>query len=229
MKSFEISLVFSCVVIILFMGCAQSLVYSPSMNLSPKPLKMGQTHILAGVGQFPETRPQYSKQKTAEGGEATFRFAWSDHLSVQVKGWKDLSDNFDFSRYGTSFSLIWILNDSSKVRLALIPTGAIVFTDNACEGGGGGLLLGLWYNKFNHVDFYSVFGPAVGAKSLSSDTKQWGWGVFLNVRTAVTIGKHLTRNLELAGVKQKNEYENTDDYFLCPSLNIGYIIERSRK
>ncbi len=229
MKIRKIRFVISCIVLILLTGCASSLVYSPSMNLSPKPLKKGQSQALAGVGYFPETRPKYTEHKTAEGGEATFRFALCDHFAMQFKGWKDLSDNLDVSRYGASFSFIGMLNDSSKVRFGLIPTGAFLFSGSDCDAGGGGLFMGIWYNYFKHVDFYSVVGPAAGAKNLNAEDKQWGWGLFLNVGTAVTVGEHLTFNLELAGIKQKNEYEHVRDYFLCPSINIGYIMERSKK
>lgn len=56
-------------------GCVPSLVYSPSINLPPQPLKKDKSQLLGGAGLFPETRPDRVEQKLSAGGELTYRYA----------------------------------------------------------------------------------------------------------------------------------------------------------
>lgn len=213
----------------LFIGCTESLVYSPSMNLPPRPLSGGQSQFLMGGAYFPETRPFRSPEKTAYGWEATFRFALCKHFSMQAKGWKDLSGNFDGERYGISGAVIAMLNDSSNFRYGVMPTGAFLFGGGDMEGGGGGLPICFWFTKYHPFDFYTTITPAFGIKDVSAETKQWGWGILLNAGTAVIIKDCLTINLEFSGIRQVNEYEDRNDYFICPSLNIGYLFRGESK
>ncbi|MDD4858440.1 MAG: hypothetical protein PHD74_10120, partial [Candidatus Krumholzibacteria bacterium] len=88
-------------------GCTQSMIYSPSVNLPPEPLKEGQVQMFAGVVEMPEVRPQRAPEKTARGIECTARVGAADWLSLQAKAWKDISDNFpSVERYGVSVSTI---------------------------------------------------------------------------------------------------------------------------
>lgn len=204
-------------------GCTESLIYSPSMNLPPRPLKGGQSQFLAGAGYFPETRPFKSPEKTAYGGEATFRFALCEHFSIQAKGWKDFSDNFAAERIGLSGSVIAMLNDSSNFRYGIMPTGALLFGGGELDGGGGGIPICFWFTRYHPIDIYATITPAFGIKDIAAEKKQWGWGVLLNAGTAIIFNDCLTLNLEFSGIKQVNEYEGRKDYFICPSLNIGYF------
>jgi len=56
-------------IIISTAGCPPSLVYSPSANLPPRPLKKGKVQFLGWIGMFPEARPHDVDSKTAIGGD----------------------------------------------------------------------------------------------------------------------------------------------------------------
>jgi hypothetical protein len=99
-----------------FFSCVPSLVYSPSINLPPKPLEKDETQILGGVGYFPETRPDMVTNKMAFGGEATIRYAFSNSYSMQIEGWYDFSNNIEDGRWGLSLAGIIVFNDSSYYR-----------------------------------------------------------------------------------------------------------------
>ena len=204
-------------------GCPPSLVYSPSANLPPRPLKKGQVQILSGIGMFPEARPHEVDNKTAIGGEATFRFALSDYITLQAKGWLDFSDNVDFSRYGFSISSIIMFNDDkSSYRIGIMPTGAFLF-GSGLEGGGGVLPICLWFPEYKSTNFYISLGPGFGLRNMSADSNQWGWGILLNTGISILISNHLTLNFEVSGIVQKNEYENVSDFILSPSFNLGLL------
>lgn len=215
--------VFMLIVSVNFLGCTGSLIYSPSANLSPQPLKKEQSQVLIGIAEFPETRPHLSVEKTAYGGELTYRYAICDHFTLQVKGWKDLEDESDDDRWGGSFSIIAMLNDSSDFRFGLMPTGAFLFGNGEAGGGGGALPVCFWFTRYTPFNFYTSLAPAIGVRDMGAEKKQWGWGIIMNVGTAVSIKNRLTLNLEISGIKQINEYEDIEDNFVCPSFNVGYI------
>jgi hypothetical protein len=207
-------------IFIFTIGCPPSLVYSPSANLPPKPLKKGQAQLLGGIGMFPEARPRGVDNKIAIGGEATFRFALSDHFALQAKGWIDFSDNVDFSRYGLSVSSIIMFNDDeSSYRIGIMPTGAFLF-GSGLEGGGGVLPICLWFPEYRDFNFYISLGPGFGLRSVEDN---WGWGILTNLGTSILISDHFTLNLEVSGIFQKNEYENVSDFILSPSFNLGIL------
>jgi hypothetical protein len=209
-------------------GCPQSLVYSPSANLPPRPLKKGQVQFLSGIGLFPEARPHAVDKKTAIGGEATFRFALSDYFSLQAKGWLDFSDNVDFSRYGFSVSSIIMFNDDkSSYRFGIMPTGAFLFSTGGFGGGldgvGGVLPICLWFPEYKRINFYTSLGPGFGTRKFPAEDNKWGWGILLNMGTSILISNHFTLNLEVSSIVQKNEYENISDFILAPSFNLGFL------
>jgi len=225
MKSVCVAALALLLVSISFPGCTQSLIYSPFVNLPPRPLVKKQTHIQAGVGYYPETRPHKAPDKTAAGGEASFRVAICDHFTLQGKAWKDLSD-YNADRWGASMSNIAMLNGPSDFRLGLMPTAAFAFGLGELQGGGGALRLCLWFTRYDPLDFYASLGPAFGIRGDGSSNRKWGWGVLGNVGAAVLVKDHLSINLELSGIKQVNEYEDKNNYFVCPSVSIGYVSER---
>lgn len=215
-------------IFIFTIGCPPSLVYSPSANLPPRPLKKRQVQFLAGIGMFPEARPHAVDNKTAIGGEATFRFALSDYFTLQAKGWIDFSGNVDFSRYGFSVSSIIMFNDDkSSYRIGIMPTGAFLFSTGGVGGGldgvGGVLPICLWFPKYKETNFYILLGPGFGARKFPAENDKRGWGILLNMGTSILISNHLTFNLEVSGIVQKNEYENISDFILSPSFNLGLL------
>jgi hypothetical protein len=203
------------------------MVYSPSVNLPPRPLKSGQGQFIAGFGLFPEARPHEVGSSTAIGGEATIRFALSDYVALQTKGWLDLSGSVDFTRYGFSISSIIMFNsDRSSYRIGIMPTGALLFSTGSCgalEGGGGVLPICLWFPNYKELSFYVALGPGFGTRNFPMEDNQWGWGILLNVGTSIFLSDHFTMNLEVSGILQNNEYENLSDFIVAPTLNLGLL------
>ena len=216
-KIFLLLLLFSVV------GCVPSLVYSPSLNLPPKPLQKGKTQILGGAALFPETRPDMVSNKLALGGESTIRFALRKNFSLQFETWFDLSNNLDQTRWGLSSACIIVFNDSSAYRFGLMPVGAVCFDGASIEGGGGYIPLTLWINNLEPMFIYVALGPAIGLRDLSEGKNQWGWGIIVNAGFGILIDDEWTINLEFAGIRQVSEFNDRIDYFFSPSLNVGYL------
>lgn len=204
-------------------GCVPSLVYSPSINLPPRPLEKEDVQILGGVGYFPETQPDRVNKKMAFGGETTVRYAFGNSYSMQMEGWYDFTNNADKGRWGLSLAGIFVLNDSSNYRFGLMPIFATVIADNSVEGGGCYIPVTLWINHLDPINFYAAAGPVIGIRDISDDNNQWGWGIIINAGCGFYFYDKITMNIEFSFIKQVNEYKNIQDYFLSPSINIGYI------
>ncbi|MGB5287421.1 MAG: hypothetical protein WBQ32_12305 [Ignavibacteriaceae bacterium] len=215
-------------IIILFIfstlsGCVPSLVYSPSINLPPKPLQKEKAQILGGVGYFPETQPDRVSSKMAIGGETTIRYAFSNSYAMQIEGWYDFSSNVEDGRWGLSIASIIVFNDSSNYRFGLMPIFAAALADNSVEGGGCYIPATFWFNHIDPLNFYAAIGPVVGIRDISDEHNQWGWGIIINAGCGILFNDNITMNLEFACIKQVNEYRGRQDYFFSPSINIGYI------
>ncbi len=210
-------------IILIINSCAPSLVYSPSINLPPRPLQKDEIQLLGGVGYLPETLPDKTSAKMAFGGEATLRYGFNNTISGQIKGWYDFSDNVEQKRWGLSTASIITFNDSSDFRFGVMPNIAMVLADNSIEGGGGSLPFTFWINKYNPFNMYFGFGPIVGIRDLTDEANQWGWGLILNSGISILLDNKCTINLEFSGIKQVNEYNGSKEYYFAPSLNIGYI------
>lgn len=210
-------------IILFFYGCAPSLVYSPSINLPPKPLQKEEIQLLGGVGYFPETLPDRTPKRMAFGGETTIRYGFSNSFSFQMKGWYDFSDNVEKKRWGLSTAAIIVFNDSCDFRYGIMPNLAMVLADNSIEGGGGSLPFIFWFSRYNPLNIYFGFGPIVGFRDISNEMNQWGWGLILNAGISIPIEDSFTINIEFAGIKQVNEFNGSKEYYFTPCLNIGYI------
>lgn len=210
-------------------GCTtQSLVYSPSINLPPEPLKKNQIQLLGGIGLLPEARPHEVGESTAIGGEATFRFAFSNHFVLQAKGWKDFSNNVDANRGGFSISSIITLNShKSSYRIGIIPTLAYLHGGGGLgspSGMGAMLPVCLWFPKSKYASFYISLGPGFGAKyGFPIERNEWGWGILLNMGTSLIASKNISFNFEVSGIKQINKYDEMTDFIIAPSFNLSLI------
>ena len=205
-------------------GFHQSLVYSPSANLPPRPLKKWDVQFLSGIGMFPETRPFEVSSRTAVGGEITIRLALSDYFTMQAKGWIDLSGHFLYNRSGISVSsLIMFNDDKSLYRVGIMPTGAILFSGRLLQGFGSALPICLWFPEYKANNFYISCGPGFGTRGLAVGEKEWGWGILLNVGTSILFSDNFTLNFEISSIVQKNEYENLTHFILSPSFTMGLL------
>lgn len=222
--SYKIVKIFMSFISIFFIsGCTPSLVYDPSLNLPPEPLKGGEFHVTGGVVMLPEARPEHMKEKVALGHNFTIRYSPFDRFTLQVRGWKDRSHNLEEKRSGISYSNIILMNsENSIMRIGFIPTGAILFVDGNIEGGGGAAQLAFWLPSYRSINPYLALGAGFGIRDITDNKDQWGWGHVVNIGISTKIIRYFTMNLEATGIKQVNEYEKVTHYIFAPSFNIGF-------
>lgn len=207
---------------LLFAGCTPSVVYSPSINLPPEPLKQKQVQMFAGVVEMPEARPHKMPERTARGVEATARVGAFDWMTLQAKFWQDISDNFDVQRYGVSVSTILAhTRDFGGVRVGTMPTAVFLCDETEWLGVGGTLPLCAWLPDVGVLHPYAALGPGIGFYDTRDD--KWGWLMIENYGCAALLLKHFTINAELSLVQTFNRYDKRNDSFVTWSINGGFL------
>lgn len=205
-------------------GCASSLVYNPSVNLPARPLHKEQGEALLNLSILPETRPHMTENDVAAGGAFTFRYGFSNTLTLGASGWADLRDMADgVFRGGFGAEGIIALNDEkSRPRFALMPRGAALFDGSSVEGGGFAFPVALWLPTSGIFTTYAAIGPAIGFRDLSADRAEWGYGMIGNLGSAIQLAQSLRANVEIVGVIQVNRYDNITHGIFAPSIGLGW-------
>jgi hypothetical protein len=211
--------------LILLPGCYPSVVYSPSINLPPRPPRGGSGGAGAGAEMLAEMRPDNVTGSTAGGGNPSVRQAFSDRFSVAAKGWLDLSGKSTKSRSGFSMATIVLLSDSSSnTQWGIINHGAMLLQDGEIEGCGGGTSVIAWLPWMGSWRPYGAVGPFVGIRSTQagqSNNGEWGWGIMSNFGLSVFALEHLVLNLEVSGMYIRNEYDLTSAFVMSPSAGFS--------
>jgi hypothetical protein len=200
-------------------GCTPSLVYSPSLLLPAQPLVKEDVHLVLGTEMLPETRPEAFGIRATAGGSVGIRYAFSDRLTLGLKGWDALDDG----RGGASAEGIVMLSDKGPYRLALIPrTGLVLSEGGTIEGGGITLPVAIWAPPLGALHPYGALGPIVGWRDLGASPGEWGYGAVGNLGMAIEISKVFAVNLEVAGIVQVNRYDHTTHAIADPALSLSW-------
>jgi hypothetical protein len=198
---------------------AQSAIYSPTANLPPEPQKKGTLQLLGSYGTLPEARPHKMKEDTAEAYDLALRISVTDWFTFQGKMWKDLSD-VNRARGGYSLAGLFILKrDYHGFDFGIMPTGVIVGARDQDLGGGGILPLCVWFPNIGKAYPYATIGYGYGAYDINGED---GWVIISNLGAAHKLTDHITLNLELSMIRAHNNFEELTDYFIVPSINIGF-------
>jgi hypothetical protein len=223
-------------------SCATSLVYSPSVGLTTKPLKQGDIDLKGAAILLPETRPSSIGVQTSLGGEAHIAYGFTDKFALQVKGWAAVTPNN--VRMGYSLAGIRTLKETEKLRLILMPRVGVALSGNSIEGYGLELPLILQYNENANTTLFVGLGGAFGFSQLEKMNKNagfasglagddfkypYGYAALLHTGLMYRLTRQFRINLELSGIYQLNTFDNQRHYLLSPNVGIGYTIAKREK
>ncbi|HMQ85166.1 MAG TPA: hypothetical protein PKA00_19810 [Saprospiraceae bacterium] len=222
------------VIIGLLTGCSRSLVYSPSINLSNKPLKEKEIDFQGGVELLPETRPEELQgNQTTLGLSGQLSYGFSDKFNLTIKGWADIEGRESLIRSGYSLNgqLIKIL--SERDRVIIIPRTGIALNGNEITGYGLGTSV-IYQNTINQkLSWYGGAGLLWGFRYLEKETNKdneekipMGFGIVGNLGLGWQLSNDLRINCELNPVYQINTFDNNSQILLAPTIGIGYTINR---
>jgi hypothetical protein len=208
-------------------GCAASHVYAPAISLPPRALNSGALEFAGGSEALVETQPSRMGRSTSAGAYGAFRWAVTNAITIQIKGWESLADEPAHltslkSRAGFSVSVLTAFGDSSdRTRIGIMPTVAFVTYDGDIDGGGFSLPIVVWLPSGHWYFPYAALGPAFGFRDMTVDPSQWGWGIICNIGMKVRPVDRLSLGAEVAGIYQVNEYSNTSHTIVSPSISIS--------
>ncbi len=204
-------------------GCTSSLVYSPSVLLPARPLQKEQGELALGAGMLPETRPAAVDRSVVAGGDLLVRYAFSDRVTIGVKGWGDLSGTEDETRWGVLAEGIVMLSEGgSDYRFALMPRIGMALSNGNIEGGGLTIPVAVWTPAISSVHPYGALGPIVGWRDLSTSRAQIGYGVIGNVGASLLLSELFSLKAEVAGIFQVNSYDTVSDLMVAPSVALSW-------
>lgn len=218
----------------LLTSCSRSLVYSPSINLTNKPLKEKEIDLQGGAELLPETRPEELQgNQTTLGLSGQFSYGFSDKFNLTIKGWADIEGRESLIRSGYSLNGQIIKVLSERDRVIILPRIGIALNGNDITGYGLGTSM-IYQNSINQkLSWYGGAGLLWGfrylEKDINSDNEEkipMGFGVVGNLGLVWQLSNHLRLNCELNPIYQINPFDNNSQILLTPSLGIGYTINR---
>jgi hypothetical protein len=214
-------------------SCSQSVVYSPSLNLSQKPLEEKEIDLQAGVGLLPETRPeQLIGAPTTLGMEAQVAYGFSDHFNLQVKAWGDVQGRENFMRTGYSLGAQFRRELKSGNHILIIPRVGMALNGSNISGYGFNLNYVYQAQLSENTSYYAGLGAIFGFRYLETDFNALGeeryplgWGFLANIGLAWEFEPNWRLNFELIPIYQINTFEQESQLMLSPTVGFAYTIK----
>jgi hypothetical protein len=219
MRSSTVFLLATILSLSILSGCGS--IYSPTLNLPHDPLAKNEGQITGSISGLPQNGSMGDLGFT-ESGEGQISYAFSDHVSVQLKAWSQLSELYQLHyNGGTSASLTYLINSKTdNIPVALIATSSMLIDGRNIVANGGSLHLAGWLPGFGMFRPYAAIGAGVMAVSFRENN--WGYGAIANAGLSMKVSDDLHANAEVFGVLQHYlPYRGITGY-LAPSLSISW-------
>lgn len=155
----------------LLSSCASSLVYSPTLNLPPAPLKANEFQLSGNLLYLPETRPHRTSSETAFGYDGLIRYGISNRFSVHAKGWRTFEALDGDLRSGFAIGTLMRLSEDSKSwQYGVLGQGGFVLAGSSVEGGGGSITGLVWLPSIYKIKPNAALGFILGKRNANSNS-----------------------------------------------------------
>lgn len=200
-------------------GCAESLVYSPSISLQEKKIKKGEFVANGSFELLPETRPERAESGLSEGLAYGLSYGVDENSSIRLKGWNSINSG-SISHYRHGYSIGYMIDNSeNSTGFIHYPRFSFVLDENSIEGGA------ISFNSVYRKKFTNVFalygggGLVLGWRDVINEVKnQYGYGVLINFGASYRVYKNLGINVELNPVFQINRFDENTNFLTSPSI-----------
>lgn len=205
----------------LISSCAQSLIYSPALNLSEKPLKKEEVEFKVKVGAFPETRPYAIERKTSTAFYGSIGYGFTPNFNLTIGGFSDSKGN----KGGIECLSRICLQNFKDGELIFVPRYQFVFGDFTT--GSGIELPAVYLQRFNSPHFaYFGLGIAYGFENEDMfdntvNNSPDGLGVIGHLGYGFSIDSKYDLNFELNPIYQINRYDDKQDFILAPTISFS--------
>lgn len=216
----------------LFTSCSPSLVYSPSIGLTNKPLKDKQIDLQGSVELFPETRAEVLNTKnTSLGASGQLSYGFSDKFNLTLKGWIDIEGRKNTLRSGYSLTGQFLKPIDAHSRLIILPRVGIALSENDVSGYGLGSSVIYQKSIYRNLSWYGGAGLFWGFRSLEKEFTvareerfPMGLGIIGNLGLGWQLSKSIRLNAEVNPIYQLNNFDKNTQFLVSPTIGIAYTI-----
>lgn len=218
----------------LLWGCSKSMLYSPSLNLSNKPLKEKELDLQGGVELMPEARTEIlGGNKTTLGVSGQVGYGFSDKFSLGVKGWIDAQGREDAARFGVALQGVVTRMTGPAKRLLLVPRIGLAFWGDQITGYGLGASAVFQKELSDQTAWHFGAGFAWGFRYLNEDINAagenkipMGLGLLGHIGFAWEFAPGLRLSVEATPLYQINTFDKNQQFIVSPQLGLGYTFRR---
>jgi len=220
--------------IVLLWSCSKSVVYSPSLNLSNKPLKEKELDLQGGVELMPEARTEnLGGSKTTFGVSGQIGYGFSDKFSLGVKGWIDAQGREDAARFGVALQGVVAHMTGPTKRLLLVPRIGLAFWGDQIAGYGLGASAVFQKELSEITAWHFGAGLAWGFRYLNEDTNAagenkipMGFGLLGHIGFAWEFAPGLRLSADATPLYQINTFDKNQQFMVSPQLGLGYTFRQ---
>lgn len=217
-------------------GCATSLVYSPSTNLTTSPLKKGAVDLNAGGEFMPESRPeQLSGAPVTFGLQGQINYGFSEQFNMSVKGWVAAEDRSSQVRSGYALSTQFIKPLDLDKSIIILPRIGMALYGNRISGYGVAAS-GIYQKKIkDKLAWHTGLGLAWGFKDLTKENNAkgdqklpMGLGFLGHFGLGYQLSENFRLQAEINPVYQINTFNEEQQILASPSIGIGYTFSQKK-
>lgn len=228
-RSIALLLLASCLI-----SCSKSLVYSPSINLTTKPLKEKEIDVQGGLELLPEARPEaLGGSPTTLGLTGQFSYGFTDKFNLSVKAWLDVEEREAFTRLGYSLAAQFIKPMGEGNSLIFLPRIGIALNGSNVNAYGIGASAVYQAELNENLSWYGGLGWLWGFRKLEQMTNDnneeklpMGIGLMGNLGLSWQLFDAFRLNCELNPIYQVNAFDENTQFLVAPSIGVGYTLNR---
>ena len=222
-------------VIVLLISSCSSQVYSPSLNLTTKPLKEKEIDIHGGVEMLPETLPEDIGSNSTLGLNWHLAYGFSDNFNLTVKGWNIVDHLGEGMRHGQSLSAQFIKNTSNQGTIILIPKVGISIADRIISGYGFETAVVYQKKISNNLSWHGGSGVLWGFSTLGKDYNDqnqyrtpMGIGAIGYLGMGWQVSDQFRINAEANPIYQINSFDKISNFIISPTIGLGYTLSNKK-
>jgi len=224
----------------LFSNCNKSLVYSPSINLTSKPIKKKEIDAQVGAELLPETnqRDIEGSSNTVFGINGQVAYGFTDKFSLTAKFWADPERKIKELRSGFALSAQIVKPISPKSRLIILPRIARLLEEGLFSKSGwqsDGLCISAVYHRSLKGNYWYAGGGAGWGTAFFSKKSNFrgeekipmGFGLVGHLGYGWEFTNNLRLICELSPILHFNTFERNTRYVISPTIGLGYTFKKN--
>ena len=209
-----------------------SLLYSPSLVLSDKPLTEGKADVVAGAVALPETNPSIYGETIKYGYQVMLGYGFSDAVDAHLAHLGEFVPS-SFSSFRSGYSLQSRIRPDAREnsQFEFVPRFSILFSSSSAKSYGFDVPF-IYLKRFNtNTYMYLGTGPFFGIENFTQlfDTNlAHVYGLICHIAMGYNFAPSLRIMGEVNPILQENDFNRTFRFILAPSISAAFLFGRKQ-